>query len=116
MGHAHFCLGEYAEAVEAYKQGLLLDPENLIMKQSLATAEVKVKEQQDQEGGISSNSPSGNTPRGGAPGGFDFAGMMQNPQFMAMAQNMMSNPAMASMMNNPAMAQMAQSINLIISD
>ncbi|KAI9106154.1 hypothetical protein DFS34DRAFT_602409 [Phlyctochytrium arcticum] len=103
LGQAYFCLGKLKEAKQACQDGLKLDSTNASMRQTLSAIEAK-----ENEDAPVRSSP---TPGAGAPGGgFDFASMMSNPNFMQMASQMMGNPQIASMMNNPAFAQMAQSV------
>lgn len=76
LGHALFSSGKYAEAVDAYQQGLLVDPENKLMKSGLETAQA----QADKEGaGPSSAAATRDAPGAGAgagAGGFGgFPGM-----------------------------------------
>ncbi|KAJ3042548.1 hypothetical protein HDV00_007082 [Rhizophlyctis rosea] len=111
LGHAYFCLAKYEEAIEAFEKGLRLDPNNAVLKQSLKRAQDKWKE----VGGSaeSDRSVAGNdagADGGAGAGGFDFASMMNNPNFMNMASQMMNNPAISSMLQNPAIAQMAQNM------
>ncbi|KAI8909650.1 hypothetical protein EDD86DRAFT_205953 [Gorgonomyces haynaldii] len=105
LGHALFGLGNYKEAVEAYENGLKLEPTNQSMKQSLAAAQ--------QKAGIVSEKAAPQTP--------DLASMMANPNLMNMAADMMKNnpglanmfagqggaPDIGSLMNNPAIMNMA---------
>uniref|UniRef100_A0A8C4JG96 Small glutamine-rich tetratricopeptide repeat-containing protein alpha n=1 Tax=Dromaius novaehollandiae TaxID=8790 RepID=A0A8C4JG96_DRONO len=67
MGLALSSLNKHTEAVVYYKKALELDPDNETYKSNLKIAEQKMKE-----------TPS---PTGG-PGGFDLAGLLNNPGFM----------------------------------
>uniref|UniRef100_A0A8V1AC80 Small glutamine-rich tetratricopeptide repeat-containing protein alpha n=1 Tax=Gallus gallus TaxID=9031 RepID=A0A8V1AC80_CHICK len=69
MGLALSSLNKHTEAVVYYKKALELDPDNDTYKSNLKIAEQKMKE-----------TPS---PTGG-PGGFDLAGLLNNPGFMSM--------------------------------
>ncbi|RLV83730.1 hypothetical protein DV515_00016366 [Chloebia gouldiae] len=69
MGLALSSLNKHTEAVVYYKKALELDPDNETYKSNLKIAEQKMKE-----------TPS---PTGG-PGGFDLAGLLNNPGFMSM--------------------------------
>lgn len=42
LGHALFSSGKYQEAVEAYQQGILVDPENKLMQNGLESAKAQV--------------------------------------------------------------------------
>ncbi|NXF26801.1 SGTA protein, partial [Rhodinocichla rosea] len=69
MGLALSSLNKHTEAVVYYKKALELDPDNETYKSNLKIAEQKMKE-----------TPS---PTSG-PGGFDLAGLLNNPGFMSM--------------------------------
>ncbi|KFW12710.1 Small glutamine-rich tetratricopeptide repeat-containing protein alpha, partial [Eurypyga helias] len=84
MGLALSSLNKHTEAVVYYKKALELDPENDTYKSNLKIAEQKMKE-----------APS---PTGG-PGGFDLAGLLNNPGFMSMASNLMNNPQVQQLMS-----------------
>ncbi|KAI9255177.1 hypothetical protein BDA99DRAFT_442302 [Phascolomyces articulosus] len=108
LGHALFCQQKYQEAVDAYEQGLALDPENATIKSSMATAKSKI-------GSVdraADSSPSGTrgAPSAGAGGMPDFASLLNNPQLMNMAQQMMQSGALDQIMNNPNLARMAQNM------
>jgi len=45
-----------------------------------------------------------------APGNMDLAGLMNNPEMMAMAQNMMKSGALDKMMKDPNMMNMMSSM------
>lgn len=94
LGLAQFSLGNYEEAVAAYKKGLELDPNNAIMKQSLETAESHL-----QPNAAATTARSAPAAAAAAPGGMpDLGGLLNNPALMQMAGQMMQNPQMASMM------------------
>ncbi|NXI45842.1 SGTA protein, partial [Galbula dea] len=84
MGLALSSLNKHTEAVVYYKKALELDPDNDTYKSNLKIAEQKMKE-----------TPS---PTGG-PGGFDLAGLLNNPGFMTMASNLMNNPQVQQLMS-----------------
>jgi small glutamine-rich tetratricopeptide repeat-containing protein alpha len=77
LGHAEFCLGNYKEAVDAYRKGVEKEPQNANLKQSLAAAEAKMNETSPIQTGRSG--PGG----GGMP---DFGSMMSDPNFMNMGK------------------------------
>ncbi|XP_063311582.1 small glutamine-rich tetratricopeptide repeat-containing protein alpha [Pelobates fuscus] len=84
MGLALSSLNKHAEAVGFYKRALELDPDNDTYKINLKIAEQKMKE-----------IPSPTS----APGGFDIAGLLNNPGFMNMASNLMNNPQVQQLMS-----------------
>ncbi|CAI9594915.1 unnamed protein product [Staurois parvus] len=84
MGLALSSLNKHAEAVSFYKRALELDPDNDTYKSNLKIAEQKMKELP---------SPMA------APGGFDLAGLLNNPGFMSMASNLMNNPQVQQLMS-----------------
>ncbi|XP_063003123.1 small glutamine-rich tetratricopeptide repeat-containing protein alpha isoform X2 [Elgaria multicarinata webbii] len=84
MGLALSSLNKLSEAVVYYRKALELDPDNETYKSNLKVTEQKMKE-----------APS---PTGGA-GGFDLAGLLNNPGFMSMASNLMNNPQVQQLMS-----------------
>ncbi|XP_056678199.1 small glutamine-rich tetratricopeptide repeat-containing protein alpha isoform X1 [Monodelphis domestica] len=84
MGLALSSLNKHTEAVVYYKKALELDPDNDTYKSNLKIAEQKMKE---------TPSPTGGT------GGFDLAGLLNNPGFMSMASNLMNNPQVQQLMS-----------------
>ncbi|KAI9014776.1 hypothetical protein BC832DRAFT_546439 [Gaertneriomyces semiglobifer] len=109
LAQAQLCLNNYAEAKEAAEEGLRLEPGNAALKNTLASAEQKLRSESNPSNAAA---PSGGA-RGGIPGmpaGMDFGAMLNNPNFMQMAASMMNNPAVGQMMQNPAFAQMAQQV------
>lgn len=84
MGLALSSLNKHSEAVSFYKRALELDPDNDTYKSNLKIAEQKMKELP---------SPMA------APGGFDLAGLLNNPSFMNMASNLMNNPQVQQLMS-----------------
>lgn len=104
LGLAYYSLGQYEEAVQAYKDGLKLDPSNVAMKQSLERAEQHIS------GAVKSAATPAAAPTGAAANPFaglgggaggmpDIGALLNNPALMGMAQSMMQNPQMASMYN-----------------
>ncbi|KAJ3032943.1 hypothetical protein HK097_005025, partial [Rhizophlyctis rosea] len=100
------------DAIDAFEKGLKLDPNNEVLKSSLSRAQAKAAESENTDRSLHTDSGDAlDAGAGGAPGGgFDFASMMNNPNFMNMASQMMNNPAISQMLQNPAIAQMAQSV------
>ncbi|XP_067824537.1 small glutamine-rich tetratricopeptide repeat-containing protein alpha-like isoform X1 [Heptranchias perlo] len=84
MGLALASLNKYSEAVDYYKKALELDPDNESYRANLNIAEQKIKD-----------APS---PTGGS-GGFDLAGLLNNPGFMNMASNLMQNTQVQQLMS-----------------
>jgi small glutamine-rich tetratricopeptide repeat-containing protein alpha len=120
LGHARFSMGDWEGAVQAYEEGLEVDPANATMKASLATAKAKAKE----EGGAVAESSS--RAGGGAQDANPLAGLAGlmggggggggMPDLSALA-GMMGGagrgggggggmPDLASLMNNPQMMAM----------
>lgn len=129
ISHAYYCLNKFADAVEAYENGLKIDPSNQNMKNSLATAKSRADDQKsnavsDREprSGGGAGAGAGGMPDlsslaglmgglGGGGGGMpDIASLMQNPQMMQMAQQLMANGGMERLMNNPTLRNMADNM------
>ncbi|CAN0139160.1 unnamed protein product [Lampetra fluviatilis] len=85
MGLALTSLGKHEEAVEFYRRAVELDPDNEGYRGNLELAESRGRE--------------ATSPNATPPGGFDLAGILNNPGFMAMAANMMQNPQLQQMMS-----------------
>ncbi|XP_005405887.2 PREDICTED: small glutamine-rich tetratricopeptide repeat-containing protein alpha isoform X2 [Chinchilla lanigera] len=81
MGLALSSLNKHAEAVAYYKKALELDPENETYKSNLKIAEQKLP-----------------SPTGGV-GGFDIAGLLNNPSFINMASSLMNSPQLQQLMS-----------------
>lgn len=124
LRHAHYSLGDYTEASNAFRRGLEIDPSNASLKTGLQNSEARVEP-------ATSTSPPPADVSGGAPGGMggladmmsafgggggggggggmpDIASMMQNPMIMQMAQNMMANGGMEELMRNPSLRNMVR--------
>jgi len=122
LGLANFSLGKYTEAVTNYKRALELDPTNVTIKQSLDSAEKKLRE--------GSNPGGGRFPEG-------LADIVNNPLFQNLAQNLSAGagaqggagagagavtgeggaaggaggmPDVSQLLNNPALLNMAQNV------
>ncbi|CAO1631227.1 unnamed protein product [Parajaminaea phylloscopi] len=118
LGHALFSSGKYEEAVEAYQQGLLVDPENKLMQSGLETAKTQAsKASPSASTDEASSSPATRDGAGAGAGGFpgagaggmpDLSSLMNNPMMQQMAQNMMANGGLDQLMNNPMMRNMAE--------
>ena len=90
LGHAEFCLGNYENAVQAYRKALDADPNNANIKASLNTAEQKMGAAATTQRAVPDLGAMGGMPdlgaMGGMPdlGGMDLGSMMNNPGFMSM--------------------------------
>lgn len=115
LGHARFSLGEWDAAVQAYEDGLAIEPGNANIKQSLATARAKADEEaaKSEPGPSKQAASSRGAASGGAGGGAGGGGGM--PDLSALAGLMGGGggrgggggmPDLASLMNNPQMMQM----------
>lgn len=104
ISHAYFCLNKFNDAVDAYKKGLELDPENATLKNSLATATAKANASSVERS--AEPSPASGLPNLGAGGMPDLGSLLNNPALMNMAQQMMQSGALEGLMNNPAVARM----------
>lgn len=105
--HAQFSLGEYEAAVEAYQNGLELDPNNAVMKSSLAQAEKKVAENiesTDRDVDVGSGAGAGAGAGGGAGGMPDLSSLASMLGGAGGGGGGM--PDIAAMMRNPQMMQM----------
>uniref|UniRef100_UPI00358FCEEF small glutamine-rich tetratricopeptide repeat-containing protein alpha-like n=1 Tax=Myxine glutinosa TaxID=7769 RepID=UPI00358FCEEF len=77
-------LGKLREASDCYRQAVELDPDNESFRINLELMEQRVR-----------SKPS---PSGSMPGGFDLAGILNNPSFMNMATSLMQNPEIQRLM------------------
>jgi small glutamine-rich tetratricopeptide repeat-containing protein alpha len=118
--YAHFALGQYQDAKNAFEKGLSFDPNNQAMKAALENTRNQLGD--DNLPTPSSQSPptgttgaSTSSPNiedmmrnmGGGGGGMpDLAGMMNNPMMRQMAESLMANGGMERLMQNPAVANM----------
>ncbi|ETE60693.1 Small glutamine-rich tetratricopeptide repeat-containing protein alpha, partial [Ophiophagus hannah] len=89
MGLALSSLNKLSEAVFYYRKALELDPDNETYKSNLKVTEQKMKLRG------SGHSPAGRS----CAGGFDLAGLLNNPGFMSMASNLMNNPQVQQLMS-----------------
>jgi small glutamine-rich tetratricopeptide repeat-containing protein alpha len=127
LGHAQYCLGDFAAAASAFRRGLDIDPSSANLKSGLQNAEARIVSVDDDDGpppliSDDSSSPSSSAPpaaaglggmadmlrnMGGGGGGMpDIASLMNNPAMMSMAQQMMANGGLEGLMQNPAVANM----------
>jgi small glutamine-rich tetratricopeptide repeat-containing protein alpha len=127
LGHAQYSLGDFKASASAFERGLRLDPGNAGLKSGLQNSQARITSD-DTSSPNESSSRSSSTP--GAPGAGlggmadmmrnmgmgsgggmpDLAGMMNNPQLMAMAQQMAANGGLANLMQNPTVADMMSRI------
>ncbi|KAJ2563796.1 Small glutamine-rich tetratricopeptide repeat-containing protein 2 [Coemansia sp. RSA 1822] len=108
LGLAHFGLGQYKEAADAYTDGLALDPGNKVMLASLESAKSKLAASSVSDRAASPASAAAQGSAGSGGGGFDIASLMNNPALMNMAQSMMANGGLESLMSNPSVSRMAE--------
>lgn len=105
-------------AVQAFEDGLKVDPNNLNLKTNLENAKARlptVDHSTSPVGGgggmpdLSALAGMFGGGGGGAGGGMpDLASFMQNPQLMQMAQSMMADGGLERMMQNPAIRNMVR--------
>jgi len=127
LGHAQYSLGDFRAAANAFERGLKLDSANASLKTGLQNAQARIVPDEDDGPPplVSDDDIPGSR---GAPGGADagfggmadmlrgmggggggmpnLAGLMNNPQMMAMAEQMAANGTLANLMQNPAVASM----------
>ncbi|EJD55100.1 TPR-like protein [Auricularia subglabra TFB-10046 SS5] len=124
LGHAHYALGNFAEAAAAFKQGLDLEPSNANLKTGYDAAKARIPESADDEddippaaaaeggarGAPDLSSLAGMFGGGGAGGGGmpDLGSLLSNPAIAGIAQQLMGNGGLESLMSNPALANMMQ--------
>jgi len=99
MGLANSSLEKHKEAVENFKKALEMEPDNESYKSNLQIAQDKVSTQGSPGGGSMFGGMPGMPGAGGAPGGFDLGGFLNNPALMNMATQMLSDPNMQNMMS-----------------
>jgi small glutamine-rich tetratricopeptide repeat-containing protein alpha len=127
--HAHYSLGDFQSAANAFEDGLKLDKTNTSLRTGLQNAQARIVPDEDSPpydntsesrsapagpdlgagAGLGSMADilSGMGGLGGGGGGMpDIANIMNNPQMMAMAQQMAANGGLSSLMQNPAVANM----------
>lgn len=107
--HAHFSLGNYSDAIEAYESGLQLDPSNANMKTALSHAKTRLAETSKSDDAISapegSRGPAG-AGAGGMPDLSALAGLMGGMGGMGGGGGAGGMPDLAAMMRNPALMNM----------
>ncbi|KIO02396.1 hypothetical protein M404DRAFT_148114 [Pisolithus tinctorius Marx 270] len=123
LGHAHYTLGNYRAAADAFKKGTELDPTNENLKSGLKSALDRVSDDDDSppplipEDQLRPSSPSSASTRGTG-GGAGTGGLPNMAGLADMFRNMGGAggaegggmPDLGSMMNNPMMMQMAQQL------
>ena len=131
--HAHYSLGDFKQAADAFRRGVDIDPSNSSLKTGLANAEARIVpddttdempplESPATARGAGAGAGAGGLPdmggmadmlrnMGGGGGGMpDLASMLNNPGMMQMAQQMMANGGLERMMQNPALANMVRDV------
>ncbi|KIK26557.1 hypothetical protein PISMIDRAFT_261897 [Pisolithus microcarpus 441] len=126
LGHAHYTLGNYRAAADAFQKGTELDPTNENLKSGLKSALERVSDDDSPpplipEDQLRPSSPSSASTRGA--GGRTSTGGLPNMAGLADMFRSMGGaggaggagpgggmPDLASMMNNPMMMQMAQQL------
>ncbi|TRM65670.1 hypothetical protein BD626DRAFT_535225 [Schizophyllum amplum] len=123
LGHAQFCLGDFAQAADAFERGLKLDPSNANLKSGLQNAKARIADDDavsTPEAAAAAGGSGGGMPDmggladmmrgmgGGAGGGGmpDMSSIMNNPQMRQMAEQMMQNGSLQQLMSNPAIMNM----------
>jgi small glutamine-rich tetratricopeptide repeat-containing protein alpha len=87
LGLAYSKMNKHQEAIEAYKNALRIEPDNVDYKNNMEVTQQRLEEQ--------ATSPS--NPMGAGFGGIDFASALQNPALVQMATRMMSDPSIQNM-------------------
>ncbi|KAI5991526.1 putative stress-induced protein STI1 [Pisolithus albus] len=121
--HAHYTLGNYRAAADAFQKGTELDPTNDNLKSGLKSALERVSDDDSPpplipEDQLRPSSPpsastrgaGGRTGTGGLPNMAGLADMFRNMGGAGGAGSGGGMPDLASMMNNPMMMQMAQQL------
>jgi len=127
LGHAQYSLGDFKAAADAFSRGLKLEPNNSGLKAALKNSQDRIVPSDedgppplipdDRSTPETSSSPGGMAGMadmlrgmgggGGGGGGMpDLAGLMNNPQMMAMAQQLAANGGLERLMSNPGVADM----------
>jgi small glutamine-rich tetratricopeptide repeat-containing protein alpha len=127
--HAHYTLGDYEAAADAYRRGLAVEPSSASLKSDLASAEARIPSAASGSrspppadddgddavpaaaglGGMAGMADMLRGMGGGAGGGMpDLSSILNNPQMMQAAQAMMANGGMERLMSNPSVANMVQ--------
>ncbi|KAJ3574617.1 hypothetical protein NP233_g1651 [Leucocoprinus birnbaumii] len=124
-----YSLGDFKAAADAFERGLQIDPNNVGLKSSLASAKSKLGTESEVSprstpapdasagagaaggmGGLADMFRGMGGMGGGAGGGAggmpDLASLMNNPAIMSMAQQMAQNGGLERLMQNPAVANM----------
>ena len=130
--HAYYCLKNYNSAVEAFSDGLKLEPNNAHLKAGLENAKARAAPSSSTSVAEQSTPPTGGDAAsggipdlsslagmfgggggGGGQGGLpNFSEFMNNPRFMEMAQNLMANGGMERLMQNPTLSNMVSPLTL----
>lgn len=94
LGYAYFHTERYADAVDAYRRALQLNPDNASAREYLRAAEERLGTADGSAGGASGG---GVTQGQSATAQPDLASMLNDPNAMGQASSMMQNPAVMQM-------------------
>lgn len=95
MGLAYSCISKFAEARDAYKKAVELEPSNESFQNNLRVAEEKLRET---SANVAQGFPGFGAPPG-AGGAVNMFELLNNPMISQMAQQMMSDPSMQNMIS-----------------
>lgn len=121
--HAYYSKEDYTAAVQAFEDGLKVDPNNANLKTNLENAKARLPAVDRSTspvgaGGMPDLSSLagmfGGGGGGGGGGGPGLASLMQNPQLMQMAQSMMANGGLERLMQNPAVRNIVRVVSSAI--
>ncbi|KXN83637.1 Small glutamine-rich tetratricopeptide repeat-containing protein 2 [Leucoagaricus sp. SymC.cos] len=129
LGHAQYSLGDFKAAAEAFEGGLKVDPSNLGLKSSLASAKAKIASENDVSprstpaagvdtgpgagaGGLGGLADMFRNMGGDGGGGMpDIASLMNNPTVMSMIQQMAQSGGLDRLMQDPSVANMMNRVS-----
>lgn len=116
QSYAHFALGQFGEARDAFEEGLTLDPANVALRSGLENAKAQATSGASVPASSTPSAGGSGEPNfedmmrgmggGGAGGGPDLASLMSNPMMRQMAEGLMKDGGLERLMQNPAVANM----------
>lgn len=114
VSHAHYSLGDYKEAADAFRLGLGVEPRSSSLLSALANAEERQKESELSSDTQSTQSGPGSDgmaemlrAMGGSGGGENpLSALANNPMMAQMAQQLAANGQMADLIQNPTVANL----------